>query len=39
MNLDWNWAELSGGAYPTVENGNFSDRLSDGQQDHGQGQQ
>ncbi|KAI6783043.1 putative transcriptional regulatory protein-like protein [Emericellopsis cladophorae] len=23
MNLDWDWAELSGGAYPTVENGNF----------------
>jgi hypothetical protein len=23
MTLDWNWAELSGGAYPTVENGNF----------------
>jgi hypothetical protein len=25
MNLDWNWAELSGGAYPTVENGRFGD--------------
>lgn len=23
MNLDWDWAELSCGAYPTVENGNF----------------
>lgn len=23
MTLDWNWAEMSGGAYPTVENGNF----------------
>ncbi|KAF4594985.1 fungal specific transcription factor [Ophiocordyceps camponoti-floridani] len=23
--LDWNWAEMSGGAYPTVENGNFGD--------------
>lgn len=39
MNLDWNWAELSGGAYPTVENGNFSDRLSETQGDHGQQQQ
>lgn len=29
MTLDWNWAELSGGAYPTVENGNFG---VDGQQ-------
>lgn len=25
MTLDWNWAEMSGGAYPTVENGNFGD--------------
>lgn len=25
MTLDWNWAELSGGAYPTVENGNFGE--------------
>ncbi|RFU75153.1 fungal specific transcription factor [Trichoderma arundinaceum] len=23
MGLDWNWSEMSGGAYPTVENGNF----------------
>ncbi|RDA83361.1 hypothetical protein CP532_3718 [Ophiocordyceps camponoti-leonardi (nom. inval.)] len=23
--LDWNWAEMSGGAYPSVENGNFGD--------------
>ncbi|KAL7959682.1 fungal-specific transcription factor domain-containing protein [Trichoderma compactum] len=23
MSLDWNWVEMSGGAYPTVENGNF----------------
>ncbi|KAL2197533.1 fungal-specific transcription factor domain-containing protein [Corynascus similis CBS 632.67] len=23
MTLDWNWAEMSGGAYPSVENGNF----------------
>ncbi|KAM3459483.1 hypothetical protein MY5147_002781 [Beauveria neobassiana] len=25
MTLDWNWAEMSGGAYPSVENGNFGD--------------
>jgi hypothetical protein len=25
MTLDWDWAEMSGGAYPSVENGNFSD--------------
>jgi hypothetical protein len=23
VTLDWNWAEMSGGAYPSVENGNF----------------
>ncbi|KAL6910822.1 fungal-specific transcription factor domain-containing protein [Trichoderma evansii] len=23
MGLDWNWVEMSGGVYPTVENGNF----------------
>ncbi|KAK4229799.1 hypothetical protein QBC38DRAFT_358387 [Podospora fimiseda] len=23
MTLDWDWAEMSGGAYPSVENGNF----------------
>ncbi|KKA26976.1 hypothetical protein TD95_005385 [Thielaviopsis punctulata] len=23
VSLDWDWAEMSGGAYPTVENGNF----------------
>ncbi|KAH6611206.1 Zn2Cys6 transcriptional regulator [Trichoderma cornu-damae] len=23
MSLDWNWVEMSGGAYPTVENGNY----------------
>jgi hypothetical protein len=23
MSLDWDWAEMSGGAYPSVENGNF----------------
>lgn len=28
MSFDWNWAELSGGAYPTVENGRFG---NDGQ--------
>jgi hypothetical protein len=22
--LDWDWAEMSGGAYPSVENGNFA---------------
>ena len=26
MSLDWDWAEMSGGAYPTVENGNFEMR-------------
>ncbi|KAH7318516.1 fungal-specific transcription factor domain-containing protein [Stachybotrys elegans] len=26
VSLDWNWAEMSGGAYPTVENGNFGER-------------
>ena len=26
MTLDWSWAEMSGGAYPTVENGNFEER-------------
>jgi hypothetical protein len=25
MTLDWDWAEMSGGAYPSVENGNFGD--------------
>ncbi|KAK3684774.1 fungal-specific transcription factor domain-containing protein [Podospora appendiculata] len=24
MTLDWDWAELSGGTYPSVENGNFN---------------
>ena len=23
VTLDWNWAEMSGGEYPSVENGNF----------------
>ncbi|KAK4242289.1 hypothetical protein C8A03DRAFT_40410 [Achaetomium macrosporum] len=23
MTLDWDWAEMSGGAYPSVENGNY----------------
>ncbi|CAG9999694.1 unnamed protein product [Clonostachys byssicola] len=27
MTLDWNWAELSGGAYPTVENGMFGGNM------------
>ncbi|RDA95831.1 hypothetical protein CP533_5086 [Ophiocordyceps camponoti-saundersi (nom. inval.)] len=26
--LDWNWAEMSGGAYPSVENGNFGEGSS-----------
>lgn len=26
--LDWNWAEMSGGAYPSVENGNFEGQSS-----------
>ncbi|KAM4056225.1 fungal specific transcription factor [Hirsutella rhossiliensis] len=26
--LDWNWAEMSGGAYPSVENGNFGEGRS-----------
>lgn len=36
MTLDWNWAELSGGAYPTVENGNFGGDsvIQNGQQQH-----
>lgn len=29
MTLDWNWAEMSGGAYPTVENGNFGHEQQD----------
>jgi hypothetical protein len=32
MNLDWNWAEVSGAAYPSVENGNFGDMDMMGQQ-------
>lgn len=31
MSLDWNWAEMSGGAYPTVENGNFGDDMAPNQ--------
>lgn len=34
MTLDWSWAEMSGGAYPTVENGNF-DVNGQQQQPHG----
>ncbi|PHH60649.1 hypothetical protein CDD81_1370 [Ophiocordyceps australis] len=30
--LDWNWAEMSGGAYPTVENGNFGEPSHEMQQ-------
>jgi len=26
MTLDWDWAEMSGGAYPSVENGNFGEQ-------------
>lgn len=25
MTFDWDWAEMSGGAYPSVENGNFGE--------------
>lgn len=28
MTLDWDWAEMSGGAYPSVENGNFGGEVS-----------
>jgi hypothetical protein len=31
MTLDWNWAEMSGGAYPSVENGNYGEGLPQGQ--------
>lgn len=34
MSLDWNWAEMSGGAYPTVENGNFGDGMAPNQFQH-----
>ncbi|KAH6626322.1 fungal-specific transcription factor domain-containing protein [Chaetomium sp. MPI-SDFR-AT-0129] len=42
MTLDWNWAEMSGGAYPSVENGAFGggggmDQMDQGG-DGGQGQ-
>jgi hypothetical protein len=30
MTLDWNWAEMSGGAYPSVENGNFDSAYQGG---------
>lgn len=26
MSFDWDWAEMSGGAYPSVENGNFGEQ-------------
>lgn len=45
MTLDWNWAEMSGGAYPSVENGNFGGMDlggggggGDGGQGHGGGE-
>lgn len=25
VSLDWEWAEMSGAAYPSVENGNFGE--------------
>lgn len=28
VTLDWNWAEMSGGEYPSVENGNFGSDVS-----------
>ncbi len=28
MTLDWDWAEMSGGAYPSVENGNYDAEMS-----------
>lgn len=41
MTLDWNWAEMSGGAYPSVENGAFGgggmDHMDQGE-DGGPGQ-
>ncbi|KAL7936689.1 fungal-specific transcription factor domain-containing protein [Trichoderma chlorosporum] len=36
MSLDWNWVEMSGGAYPTVENGNFGGLENTGVLDPGQ---
>jgi hypothetical protein len=35
MGLDWNWVEMSGGAYPTVENGNFGNLENTGVMDPG----
>ncbi|KAL2157221.1 hypothetical protein VTH06DRAFT_6357 [Thermothelomyces fergusii] len=34
MTLDWNWAEMSGGAYPSVENGNFGGGTAGAHQQH-----
>jgi hypothetical protein len=34
--LDWNWAEMSGGAYPSVENGNFGGEQEDMSEQLGQ---
>ncbi|KAL7823283.1 N-terminal binuclear Zn cluster-containing protein [Trichoderma gracile] len=39
MSLDWNWVEMSGGAYPTVENGNFGGLENTGVLDHRQQRQ
>ncbi|KAJ4856119.1 fungal specific transcription factor domain-containing protein [Trichoderma breve] len=39
MSLDWNWVEMSGGAYPTVENGNFGGLENTGVLDPRQHQQ
>ena len=36
VSLDWEWAEMSGAAYPTVENGNFGDGGMSGIMGHGQ---
>ncbi|KAL7948954.1 fungal-specific transcription factor domain-containing protein [Trichoderma barbatum] len=39
MSFDWNWVEMSGGAYPTVENGNFGGLENTGVLDPRQHQQ
>lgn len=35
VSLDWEWAEMSGAAYPTVENGNFGEGGVPGMMGHG----
>ncbi|KAM0249865.1 hypothetical protein ACHAQJ_008874 [Trichoderma viride] len=35
MGMDWNWFEMSGGSYPTVENGNFGNLENTGVIDPG----